>query len=49
MLNFTDNQMHGKSIENMIKTADGIFIWSALDRKRSLNDVFDLRARITRS
>jgi len=36
--------MHGKSFENMIKAANGIFSWAAADRKRSPNDRFDISA-----
>ena len=38
----SDNQMHGKSFENLIKAANGIFTYAAADRKRSPNDRFDI-------
>lgn len=40
----SDNQMHGKSFESLIKAANGIFTHAAADRKRSPNDRFDIRA-----
>ena len=40
----SDNQMHGKSFENLIKAANGIFTYAAADRKRSPNDRFDIQA-----
>lgn len=36
------NQMHGKSFENMIKAANGIFTLAAADRPRSPNQMFDI-------
>ncbi len=41
MPEYSKNQMHGKSFENMIKAA-GVFGWAAADRKRTPNDRFDL-------
>ena len=45
----SDNQMHGKSFENLIKAANGIFNYAAADRKRSPNDRFDIQAEDDRS
>ncbi len=44
MTKHSDNQMHGKSFENMIKAANGIFTYAAADRKRSPHDRFDISA-----
>ena len=44
MPDFSDNQMHGKSFENMIKAANGIFNYAVADRKRTSTDIFDIRA-----
>jgi len=33
---YSDNQLHGRSLENMIKAANGTFSWAAADRKREL-------------
>jgi len=38
------NQMHGKSFENLIKAANGIFTFAAADRKRSPSERFDIAA-----
>lgn len=38
------NQMHGKSYENLIKSANGIVSYSATDRKRTHGDRFDIGA-----
>ena len=44
MSDHSENQMHGKSFENMIKGANGIFSFAAADRKRSPNERFDIAA-----
>jgi len=36
--------MHGKSFENLIKAANGIFKHAAADRERASTDIFDIRA-----
>lgn len=36
--------MHGKSFENMIKAANGVFTLAAADRPRSPNQMFDIDA-----
>ncbi len=40
----SENQMHGKSFENMIKAANGIFTFAAADRKRPPDSIFDIGA-----
>ncbi len=49
MPEYSDNQMHGESFENMIKAANGIFSWAAADRRRSSNDRFDIDAKDDRA
>ena len=42
MPEYSRNQMHGKSFENIIKGSSGIFSSAAADRKRSPNERFDI-------
>ncbi|MGI9252039.1 MAG: hypothetical protein ACR2PR_12770 [Pseudohongiellaceae bacterium] len=44
MSEHSTSQMHGKSFENMIKAANGIFTLAVADRKRSPNNMFDIDA-----
>lgn len=38
------SQMHGKSFENAVKSANGIFSYATADRKRTPNSRFDIAA-----
>lgn len=38
------DQMHGKSFENAVKSANGVFSYAAADRKRTPNSRFDIKA-----
>jgi len=40
----SNNRMHGKTFENMIKAAHGIFTYAAADRERSPGEYFDIAA-----
>lgn len=48
-MNLATSQMHGKSFENSVKAANGIFSYSAADRKRGPNDIFDIGAQDDKS